>query len=161
MKEFKKGKYYIYNNAEERTKEIATIHALIYVDDELYAIVSYPDGVKRATSLPVKKDENGLTVIYLGDGFYLNSDAPVRSKTMRFKVGKAYIDDSCNLFQVTNRYTDSMGETYIVLCNKFIGGVTEIELDGDIVEQACFFNYEKEASSKVMAKPIEELHCFM
>mgnify|MGYP004498365659 CR=1 FL=1 len=145
-KDFKEGAYYFYNDDAERTMAIATIHALVQVDGELYAVLSHIDGIKRVRALPVEKNKNGLTVIYLGHGYYLNSDAPVQPKTVKFKVGKRYIDPRfLEGFIVTAKYTDG-DSTYIVLDNKFIATVMKNELHGDIVECANFREFGLTAS---------------
>ena len=140
--DFKVGKYYLYNDDEGRTEATATIHAFDYVDGELYAVLTYYiDVIKQVRALPIEKNENGLTVIYLGHGYYLNSDAPVLPKTVKFQVGKAYkqktVNGGCVSYTVTAKYTDG-GTTYIVVDNRDVLKVGKIEIDGDIVEYANF-----------------------
>lgn len=141
--DFKVGKYYLYNDDEGRTEATATIHAFDYVDGELYAVLTYYiDVIKQVRALPIEKNENGLTVIYLGHGYYLNSDAPVLPKTVKFQIGKAYkyktSDGSYVSYTVTAKYTDSIGSTYIVLDNRDVLKVGKIEINGDVVEYANF-----------------------
>lgn len=141
-KDFKEGKYYIYYDAKGRTEKTATIHALVQVDGELYAVLTYYiDVIKQVRALPIEKNENGLTVIYLGHGYYLNSDAPVLPKPIKFQVGKAYkhetVSGCCVSYSVTAKYTDG-GTTYIVLDNRDVLKVGKIEINGDVVEYADF-----------------------
>ena len=133
--DFKIGKYAIYNENKKRTKAIATIHALVQVDGELYAILSHIDTIKRVRALPVEKNENGLTVIHLGYGYYLDSNGPVQPKSAKFEVGKSYIDsDYIKSYIVNAKYTDK-DSTYIVLNNEFVAEVKNEEADdGGIVE---------------------------
>ncbi len=140
--DFKVGKYYLYNDDEGRTEATATIHAFDYVDGELYAVLTYYiDVIKQVRALPIEKNENGLTVIYLGHGYYLNSDAPVLPKTVKFQVGKAYkykTSGGCyGSYTVTAKYTDG-GTTYIVLDNKDVAKVSKIGVDDNVVEYADF-----------------------
>lgn len=161
MKEFKVGEYHIFDANKKRAGK-AKIHGLVEVNGTIHAVVSYrdDDDVSCIEARPVC-DLKDRAAIFLLDAGFIYADAPVLPKVVKFKIGETYIDDSCNLFRVTNKYTDSMGGTFVVLGNRYVGKVFKIEIDGDVVEQAIFDNYEKEASSKVMAKPIEELHCFM
>lgn len=139
-KDFKIGNYYIYNDAKERTKATATIHSFVNIDGKSYAVVSYTDDIKRIVTLPVE-NQNGLTRIYLGFGFYLKFDAPVQPMSAKFEVGKRYIDNDFNYtYIVSAKYTDN-DSTYIVLNNKFIATVEKEETDnGDTVEYVCLSN---------------------
>ena len=69
-KELKVGEYYVFYGAKKKAGK-ATIHALVQVDGELHAVLSYDVGIKRITVLPVEKNDNGLTVIRLGCGVFL------------------------------------------------------------------------------------------
>lgn len=139
-KELKVGEYYVFSDTKKKAGK-ATIHALVQVDGKLHAVLSYDDGIKRITVLPVEKNEYGLTVIYLGHGYYLNSDAPVLPKTIKFQIGKAYkykTSGGCyESYTVTAKYTDG-GTTYIVLDNRDVLKVGKIEINGDVVEYADF-----------------------
>lgn len=156
--DFKVGKYYLYNDDEGRTEATATIHAFDYVDGELYAVLTYYiDVIKQVRALPVEKNENGLTVIYLGHGYYLNSDAPVLPKPIKFQVGKSYMyrtaSGCCESYTVTTKYTDN-GITFIVLDNKYVTSVGEIGVDDDVVEYVDFLNIKLFANKTL--KEIEE-----
>ena len=139
-KGFKEGEYYVFSDTKKKAGK-ATIHALVQVDGELHAVLSYDVGIKRITVLPVEKNEYGLTVIRLGCGVFLNSDAPVLPKTVKFQVGKAYkqktVNGGCVSYTVTAKYTDG-GTTYIVVDNRDVLKVGKIEIDGEVVEYANF-----------------------
>lgn len=151
MKKFKVGKYYIFNKNGKKIGK-AKINVLFQIEGILHAVFTYYlDAIKHICTLPVEI-EGKTTTIHFGEaGYYLNADAPVQPKVVKFKVGKAYVDDRHDLYQVTNRYTDANGNTYIVLGNKFIGEIFKDEIDGGVVEQACFSNYEKEVMGRVIA----------
>lgn len=139
-KDFKEGEYYVFNDTKKKAGK-ATIHALVQVDGELHAVLSYDVGIKRITVLPVEKNEYGLTVIRLGCGVFLNSDAPVLPKPIKFQIGKAYkykTSGGCyGSYTVTAKYTDG-GTTYIVLDNKDVAKVSKIGVDDNVVEYADF-----------------------
>ena len=152
MKKFKVGKYYIFNKNGKKIGKVK-IYALVEIDGILHAVFTYYlDEIKHVRTLPVEIEGETQT-IHFGEaaGYYLSADAPVQHKIVKFKVGKVYIDDGNDLYQLTNRYTDANGETYIVLSNKFIGEVFKDKIDGEVVERTCFSNYEKEVASKVIA----------
>ena len=151
MKEFKAGKYYIFDKNGKKIGK-AKIHALVQIDGILHAVFTYYlVALQHVSTLAVEIEGEAQTIHFGEAGWYLNADAPVQPQVVKFKVGKAYVDDRHDLYQVTNRYTDANGNTYIVLGNKFIGEIFKDEIDGGVVEQACFSNYEKEVASKVIA----------
>lgn len=151
MKKFKVGKYYIFNKNGKKINK-AKIHALVEIDDILHAVfIYYTDVTKHVHTLPIEIEGETQTIHFNDAGWYLSADSPVQPKIVKFKVGKVYIDDRCDLYQLTNRYTDANGNTYIVLDNKFIGEVFKDKIDGKVVERTCFSNYEKEVASKVIA----------
>ena len=162
-KKFNVAEYYIFAENNKKVGK-AKIHSLVEVNGTIYAVVSYRDAADDVSCVEARPVYNlkDRAVIFLLNAGFIYADAPVLPKVVKFEVGKCYIDDSRTISQVTNKYTDSMGKTYIVLCNKFIGSVFETEIDGDVVEQAIFNNYETEISCKVTAKPFEEeLHSCM
>lgn len=151
MKEFKVGKYYIFDKNGKKIGK-AKIHALVQIDGILHAVFTYYlVALKHVRTLPVEIEGETQTIHFGEAGYYLSADTPVQPQVVKFKVGKAYVDDRHDLYQVTNRYTDANGETYIVLDNKFIGEVFKDKIDGEVVEHTCFSNYEKEVASKVIA----------
>lgn len=138
-KEFKVGEYYVFSDTKKKAGK-ATIHALVQVDGELHAVLSYDVGIKRITVLPVEKNENGLTVIRLGCGVFLNSDAPVPPKTVRFQVGKTYFYKN-DEFTVTAKYTSPKGRTYLIFEDIY---VLEVRTNEYNVEYVQFSNAANE-----------------
>lgn len=153
MKKFKEGEYYIFDANKKRTGK-AKIHGFVEINGTKYAVVSYRDDndVPYIKTLPVC-ELNGRAAIFLLDAvfIYVFADAPVLPKVVKFKVGETYIDDKFALLTVTAKYTDSIGATYIVLGNKYIAAVHEIDVYGDVVEYANFLNLEKGLIRKVFA----------
>lgn len=151
MKEFKVGEYHIFDANKKRVGK-ATIHGFVEINGTKHAVVSYRDNdnVSYIKDLPMC-ELDGRTAIFLLDAGFIYADAPVLPKVVKFKVGEVYIDDKFALLTVTAKYTDSIGATYIVLGNKYIAAVHEIDVYGDVVEYANFLNLEKGLIRKVFA----------
>lgn len=149
-KEFKIGNYIIFNGAGKKIG-VAKIHNLIEIDGAPYAVFTYYyDAIKQVRTSPVKIEGKSETIRFGNAGHYLDADAPVLPKAIKFQVGKTYIDDRHNLLEVTNKYTCN-AITYIVLNNNIVTDIIEADPDGDNVEYAEFFNWRMEKMCKVYA----------
>lgn len=134
MKEFKVGKYHIFDRDIKKIGK-ATIHGFVEVNGTKHAVVSYRDN----DNIPYIKDLpmcelDGRTAIFLLDAVFIFADAPVQPKVVKFKVGKIYSDYEHNVFSVVDKYTPYKGETHLVLDDRFIAKV-EVK---DNVEYASF-----------------------
>lgn len=147
-KEFKAGEYYVFSDTKKKAGK-ATIYGFVQVNGKPYAVMTITGEVSTPVARLIKHD-NDKAYIEVFSGC-LNANAPVQSKPVKFKVGGTYIDDKFALLTVTAKYTDSIGATYIVLGNKYIAAVHEIDVYGDVVEYANFLNLEKGLIRKVFA----------
>lgn len=153
-KELKVGEYVIFDRNGKKTGK-AKIHGFVLIDGILHAVFTYYiDGViKHIRTLPVEIEENADAIHFGGAGCYLTADAPVLPKTVKFQVGRTYVDDKLNRYKITDKYTDN-GTTYIVLINTYVTEVSKIDVDDDVVEFAKIFNIRLFANKTL--KEIEE-----
>ena len=157
-KEFNVGEYYLFNDAKKKVGK-ERIYSIVQVEGKPYAVVSFGlGGTTEPFVLPIKHD-NGRAYIDLF-GRYLNIDAPVLPKTVKFKIGETYIDDRLKRITVTAKYTDNIGSTYIVLGNRYVAKVSKIDVDDNVVEYANYISRNGDVIGKVVAnktlKEIEE-----
>lgn len=137
-KEFKEGEYYVFSDTKKKVGK-ATIYGFVQVEKKPYAIMVISGEASTPVARPIEHD-NGRAYIKVFEG-YLNPDAPVLPKTVKFQVGKAYkqktVNGGCVSYTVTAKYTDG-GTTYIVVDNRDVLKVGKIEIDGEVVEYANF-----------------------
>lgn len=130
MKKFKVGKYYIFDKNGKKIGKVK-IHALVEIDGILHAVFTYYlDAIKSIRTLPVEIEGETQTIHFGEAGWYLNADAPVLPKPIKFKVGKKYHyffdeNDEGERF-ITARYKDPIDGRLKVV---FGDDICEINID--------------------------------
>lgn len=138
MKEFKVGKYHIFDRDIKKIGK-ATIHGFVEVNGTKHAVVSYRDNdnVLYIKDLPMC-ELDGRTAIFLLDAVFIFADAPVQPKVVKFKVGEIYTNNDDDKFHITNRYSNCLnGSMHLVLNDEI---VADVKPDDDGVEHAEFYD---------------------
>ncbi len=150
--DFKIGKYVIFDRNGKKKSE-ATIHALIQIDGILHAVFTYyyGDVIRHIRILPVEIEENANTIHFGEDEWYLTAASPVPPKSVKFQVGKTYVDDKHVFFNITDKYTDAEGITHVILNNKYVADVSKTEVDGFTIEHTNFVSWDGDVRRKIYA----------
>lgn len=122
MKEFKVGKYYVFDEHGQNMDE-ATIHGFVEIDGVLHAVLTRilgPQQITQIVTRPIKI--TGETAVISFYGYCLKANAPVLHKPVKFKVGKTYFYKS-RKYTATAKYTSPNGKTYVVFNDRFIANV--------------------------------------
>lgn len=118
MKEFKVGKYYVFDEHGQNMDE-ATIHGFVKIDGVLHAVLTRilgPQQITQIVTRPIKI--TGETAVISFYGYCLKANAPVLHKPVKFKVGETYFDKR-KKFTVSVKYT-SKGRINLVLDDTYI-----------------------------------------
>ena len=151
MKEFKAGKYYIFNKNGKKIGK-AKIHALVQIDGILHAVFTYYlVALKHVSTLAVEIEGEAQTIHFGEAGWYLNADAPVQPKPVKFKVGKEYFYHNKEGFDkkifIHAKYKDPADSLIKVVFTN--GEISVCYLDKNGNEYITFCEYEINAKNVV------------
>lgn len=134
-KEFKEGEYYVFSDTKKKVGK-ATIYGFVQVEKKPYAIMVISGEASTPVARPIEHD-NGRAYIKVFEG-YLNPDAPVLPKLVKFRVGEIYTNNDDDKFQITDKYSNCLnGSMHLVLNDEI---VADVKPDADGAEHAEFYD---------------------
>lgn len=152
MKEFKVGKYYIFNKTGTKIGK-AKIHALVQIDGILHAVFTYYlVALKHVRTLAVEIEGEAQTIHFGEAGYYLSAAAPVPLKPVKFKVGKSYSycsyrNNEWEIF-INAKYKDPHSNKVTAVTDG--ATISTVNTDRDGNEYITFCNGELSAKNEVI-----------